>query len=69
AKGYRDNIRSMEANKEHIKNQGLHNVEMEYNNFLLLLQKTSVKKVKVDRKLYSIIDSDSPELASKIEQS
>jgi hypothetical protein len=69
AKGYRDNIRSMEANKEHIKNQGLHNVEMEYNNFLLLLQNTSIKKVKVDRKLYSIIESDSPELASKIEQS
>ncbi|WNB16862.1 glycosyltransferase family 29 protein [Marivirga arenosa] len=66
AKGYRDNIRDMEANKKHIKNQGLHNVEMEYYNFLQLLEKTSIDKILVDQKLYAIIENDSPQIAKKL---
>ncbi|UII23876.1 glycosyltransferase family 29 protein [Fulvivirga ligni] len=67
AEGYRDNIRDMKENEKHIQNQGLHNVDLEYNNFLKLLQNTPIKNVKVDKKLYAIIKSDSKELADKVQ--
>jgi len=68
AKGYRDNIRDMDANKKHIKNQGLHNVDLEYSNFLKLIDETSIKNVLVDKMLYFLIMKDSPKLTSKVKK-
>lgn len=67
AEGYRDNIRDMKANEKHIQDQGVHNVDLEYNNFLKLLKNTPTQNIKVDEKLYAIIKSDSQELADKVE--
>lgn len=66
AEGYRDNIRDMSANKKHIQGQGLHDIDVEYNNFLRLMEKTTIQNIKVDQKLYAILENDAPELAKKV---
>lgn len=66
AEGYRDNIRDINANKNHILKQGFHNPDLEYDNFLKLLMETPNKNIIVDKKLYDILKYDSPELAQKI---
>ena len=68
AKGYRDNIRDLNANKKHISNQGFHNPDLEYQNFLKLLQETPCKNIIVDEKLYDILNYESPELAQKVKK-
>lgn len=68
AKGYRDNIRDVDANKEHILKQGFHDTALEYANFLKLLQKASTINIIVDNKLYDILNFDSPEIASRVKR-
>jgi hypothetical protein len=68
ADGYRDNIRDINANKNHILNQGFHNPDLEYDNFLKLLQETPNKNIIVDKKLYDILNYDSPELTKKVQK-
>jgi hypothetical protein len=66
--GYRDNIRDINANKEHILRQGLHNIDLEYTNFLKLIKETRNTNIIVDEKLYAILNYDSHELASKVKK-
>ncbi|WP_422356276.1 glycosyltransferase family 29 protein [Roseivirga pacifica] len=68
AYGYRDNIRELSANKEHIKSQGYHSIEMEYANFLKVLEKSNVGSIIVDDKLHEIIKEDSTSLVSKLKK-
>lgn len=55
ADGYRDNIKTVKANLEHIKNQGLHDPELEFQNFLKILKNSTVRKIYVDTQLYQIL--------------
>ena len=56
AVGYRDNIRDVESNLKHIADQGLHDVDKEYQNFLKLVEKFyTTKKIWVDPVLYEIL--------------
>lgn len=57
ALGYRDHLRSSEENSAHIKKQGLHNPDLEFEIFQDLLKKTKCKKVILDKALTSIIAS------------
>lgn len=66
AKGYRDQLIDMTANEEHIKQQGLHNVNLEFENFLKLIENVQGKKIIVDRALYEIIKTESPGTLEKI---
>ena len=68
AKGYRDNIRDLKENNNHIRNQGFHNPDLEYENFIKLLHKTPCKKIVVDEKLYEILKYDSPEVLRKVKR-
>jgi hypothetical protein len=68
AKGYRDNIRDMNANKEHILKQGLHDINLEYTNFLKSVRETPITKIIVDAKLYDILEADVPELAKRVKK-
>ena len=53
--GYRDHLLSLEANDSHIKEQGLHNPELEFQLFKSELSKSSIKKISLDRGLNSIV--------------
>lgn len=55
AKGYRDQFLSQEANAAHIKEQGLHNPDLEYRSFLELYRNSSCKEVQCDQGLELII--------------
>jgi hypothetical protein len=68
AKGYRDNIQNVSASKEHILKQGLHNTDLEYNNFLKLLEQTTSANIIVDEKLYAILNAEVPELVKKLKK-
>lgn len=58
ASGYRDNLLDMKKNIEHIKEQGIHDVELEYELFKKNVENTSCKKVVFDNKLEKIIETD-----------
>lgn len=58
ANGYRDNIREVDKNMQHIQNQGLHNVELEFENFIKVAGTTKAKKIFVDPVLYQILKDD-----------
>jgi hypothetical protein len=68
AKGYRDNMRDVTANTEHIVKQGFHDINLEYTNFLKLLEETPNTSILVDEKLYAILHTDSPELAMRVKK-
>ncbi len=66
AEGYRDDLREVTSNKDHILKQGFHNMDLEYANFLKLLQANLKSNIVVDENLYAIIKADSPELANRV---
>lgn len=67
ASGYRDNIIDIQSNLKHIADQGLHDVEMEYQNFLKLVNKYHhTKKILVDATLYDILLNESRDYANKV---
>ena len=68
AKGYRDNLLDMEANRIHILSQGLHDTDLEYNKFLRLLHKSTAKNIFIDNKLYDILKSDLTELPVNVKK-
>lgn len=53
--GYRDHLLKDEANKAHIKEQGLHNPELEFELFKQLMGRTSCAKVTCDAALSGLI--------------
>ena len=57
AKGYRDNLISLEENARHIKKQGQHSPEVEFKNFQDLLKLRKSKKIIVDTDLEKILSS------------
>ena len=66
AVGYRDHLVDMKANEQHIKSQGLHNPDLEYNLFCKLLLESKVKKIYLDSKLFQILTSDNIKLPENI---
>lgn len=66
SKGYREAVQDVKTNKIHIKNKGMHNIDMEYDNFLRILQQTKCKKVFVDRSLYEIINKGNPKIIKRV---
>lgn len=68
AKGYRDNIQDSNSSREHILDQGLHDIDLEYSFFQNLLINTEIKSVFVDDKLFDILKHDSVELANKVKK-
>jgi len=58
ASDYRDHFKDMDANNEHIKNQGIHNPDLEFTEFIKKL-KTAFKRnpnIKMDGTLSKIVD-------------
>ena len=58
ASGYRDHLRDMERNLEHIKEQGVHDIQLEYELFKKNVENTRCRKVVFDHKLEKIIETD-----------
>lgn len=58
ADGYRDNIKSVNKTLHHIECQGIHNIELEYQNFKKILIRARCQKIIVDSALYKILKSD-----------
>ena len=57
AAGYRDDLVDMDANKKHIAAQGIHSPEIEFAEFLKMLELNKGKKILFDNALQSIVDS------------
>jgi hypothetical protein len=57
SKGYRDDLVDMEANKRHIQAQGLHDPDIEFNEFLKMLEKNRGKSIILDDTLQAIVGS------------
>lgn len=57
AKDYRKELENPEINKQHIINQGIHNPELEFENFKTDLKATRCKKVCLDRGLAALLGS------------
>lgn len=55
-KGYRDELRDKKANEEHIRKQGIHNPEVEFEVFKALLRKSKNGKIVLDAKLQKLIE-------------
>lgn len=55
AKGYRDELRDLEINKNHIKNQGLHNPELEFRAFKKALAVSPCETIRMDEDLERIL--------------
>lgn len=55
SKGYRDDLVDMEANKRHIKAQGLHDPDIEFREFLRMLKKNKGKSIIMDDTLQAIV--------------
>lgn len=55
SKGYRDDLVDMEANKRHIKAQGLHDPDIEFREFLRMLEKNKEKSIIMDDTLRAIV--------------
>ena len=58
AEGYRDHLIDMKANENHIKRQGQHDTELEYEIFKVSLKNSLCSKVDMDKKLEEILISD-----------
>lgn len=54
-KGYRDDLVDMEANKRHIKAQGLHDPDIEFREFLRMLETNKGKSIIMDDTLRAIV--------------
>jgi hypothetical protein len=54
-KGYRDDLVDMEANKRHIAAQGLHDPDIEFREFLKMLERNKGKSVILDDTLRAIV--------------
>lgn len=57
--GYRDHVREVDANKVFMKQENQHNPDLEFRQFLLLLEKHRFKRIILDSTLKEIIESDS----------
>ena len=66
AVGYRDNLVDIKANEDHIKNQGMHSPDLEYNLFCKLLLESKVKKIYLDSTLFQILTADNIKLPENI---
>jgi hypothetical protein len=58
SKGYRDHLVDMESNAKHIDNQGVHDPELEFQEFLKLIKKKRNSKILMDSQLEAIIKSN-----------
>lgn len=61
ANDYRDHLKDMESNKKHIKNQGLHNPDLELSEFIKqkrIIEKQTSTKVILDKALKNIIEQN-----------
>ncbi len=66
AKGYRDTISDTLATRKHIQDQGLHDIEMEYQNFLRLLKTTACQHIRIDQRLHQILSTDAIDPGKKV---
>lgn len=66
AKGYRDNLLDLKENEKHIRDQGQHLPQLEFELFCSLLQTCVCKNIYVDEVLYSILIEEAPEIVSKV---
>jgi hypothetical protein len=57
-KGYRDDLVDMEANKRHIKAQGIHDPDIEFREFLIMLEKNKGKSIILDDTLRAIVTNN-----------
>jgi hypothetical protein len=57
SKGYRDHLLDMNSNALHIKNQGVHDPELEFQEFLKLIKEKRNSQVFMDPQLKAIIES------------
>lgn len=57
-KGYRDDLVDMEANKKHIAAQGLHDPEIEFTEFIKLLEINKGKSIILDDTLQAIVTNN-----------
>lgn len=55
AEGYRDHLMKKEANEQHIKEQGLHNPDLEFNLFREKVKNTSCSEVIMDNQLRKLL--------------
>ena len=55
ADGYRDNLKGIEKNMEHIQEQGIHNIELEYDLFKEYVKATNCRHLILDEKLNNIL--------------
>ena len=55
ADGYRDNLKEMEKNIEHIQEQGIHDIELEYDLFKENVKVTNCRHLILDEKLKEIL--------------
>ncbi len=58
AQGYRDHLVDMKANANHIKDQGQHDVNLEYKIFKHLLKISPCMRIEMDQKLKTILKED-----------
>lgn len=59
SKGYRDHLVDMKSNERHIKNQGIHDPDLEFQEFLKIIKKIPSNKLVTDNQLKLIIkDTD-----------
>jgi hypothetical protein len=54
ASGYRDELINMDKNKEHIKSQGIHDPDLEFELFIKSLKENNHKNIKMDTQLTAI---------------
>ncbi len=54
--GYRDEFRDKKANEEHIKKQGIHHPDKEFEVFKMLLQRSKNRRIILDSRLQKLIE-------------
>ncbi|MGJ3236240.1 glycosyltransferase family 29 protein [Marivirga sp.] len=54
--GYRDHLVDMKANKKHLKDQGIHDPNLEYQEFLKLINSIPSSKIHFDKQLQMIVE-------------
>jgi hypothetical protein len=66
SQGYRDHLLDMNANEKHIKEQGQHSPDLEFELFKAAIHDSPVAKIIVDKKLYEILKSEDFQYLSSV---
>lgn len=65
ADGYRDNIKSVSETLKHIDRQGLHDSELEFQNFLKILKISKASNIFLDNALFKIVQNEEAKTSTK----